>query len=134
MLFYPFFLVELAAALSAVGRVNDGLTEIDAALGFAVETGHRWYVPEILRVKGELLALRGSDDPAVIADLFRRSMRQAREQQALYWEFSSALSLAELLHGQHRETEARGVLAPVYDRFAEGFSAAKLQRAKMLLS
>jgi non-specific serine/threonine protein kinase len=134
LLFYPFFLVELAVALGGVGRVNDGLTEIDTALSFAVEMEYRWYLPEILRVKGELLALRGSDDPAVIADLFRGSMRQAREQQALYWELSAAMSLAELLRGQHRETEARAVLVPVYDRFTEGFSAAKLQRAKILLS
>ena len=60
-------------------------------------------------------------------------MRQAREQHALYWELSAAISLAELLRGQHREAEARAVLAPVYDRFTEGFSAAKVQRAKMLL-
>jgi non-specific serine/threonine protein kinase len=134
LLFYPFFLVELAAALGAVGRVNDGLTEIDAALHFAVETEYRWYVPEILRAKGELLALRGSDDPAVIAELLRGSMHQARGQQALYWELSAAISLAEHLRGQHQETEARAVLAQVYDRFTEGLSTAKLQSAKNLLS
>jgi non-specific serine/threonine protein kinase len=133
LLFYPFFLVELAWALGGVGRINDGLTEIDTALRFAVETGHRWYVPEITRVKGELLALRGSGDPAAVEDLYRESMSLAHEQHALYWELSTAISLAELLRDQHRETEARAVLNPIQDRFSEGFSAMKLQRAKMLL-
>ena len=133
LIHYPCFQVELAAALGAVARVDDGLAEIDAALRFAAATGHRWFVPEILRVKGELLALRGSGDPTVIADVFRGSMREAGEQHALYWELSAAISLAELLRGQHREAEARAVLAPVYDRFTEGFSATKVKYAKMLL-
>lgn len=133
LLLYPYFRVQLAAALGAVARIDDGLAEIDAALLFAVETGHRWFVPETLRVKGELLALRGPGDPAVIVDLFRGSMRQAREQHALYWELSAAISLAELLRGQHREADAYAVLAPVYDRFTEGFSAVKVKHAKILL-
>jgi len=133
LLFYPYFIAEYAAALGATGRIDEGVVEIDAAL-HAAETAHRWYVPELSRVKGELLALRGSDEWGVAEDLFRRSMRLAHSQQALYWKLSAAISLAELLRGQHRETEARAVLASVYDRFTEGFSAAKLQRAKMLLS
>jgi non-specific serine/threonine protein kinase len=131
--FYPFFQIELAAALGALGRVDDGLSEIDAALRFAAETGHRWFVPETLRVRAELFARRGSDDPEVIADLFRQSIGQAHQQQALYWELSAAISLAELLRGQNRDAEARVVLGPVYDRFTEGFSAVSLKRAKSIL-
>jgi non-specific serine/threonine protein kinase len=134
LILYPYFQVELAAALGSAARVDDGLAEIDAALRFATETGHRWFVPEILRVKGELLALRGSGDRAAVADLFRGSMRLAREQQALYWELSSAISLAELLRDQHRVVEAHAVLAPVYERFTEGFSAAIVKRANVLLN
>ena len=55
LLFYPFFRAELAAALGAIGRIDESLSEIDKTLRFAVETDYRWFVPEILRVKGELL-------------------------------------------------------------------------------
>ncbi len=133
LLFYPYFQLELAGALGAVARIDDGVAEINAALHFAEKTGHRWLVPETLRVKGELLALHGPGEPEAVADLFRGSICQAREQSALYWELSAAISLAELLHRQHREGEARAVLAPVYDRFTEGFSAGKVKRAKTLL-
>ena len=133
LLFYPYFLVELAAALGATGRIDDGLAEIDTALRTATDMDNRWLMPEILRVKGELLVQRGSDDSAAIADLFRQSMRQAHEQQALYWELSAAISLAELMRRQDRDAEARAGLAPVYDRFTEGFSAPRVKHAQKLL-
>jgi non-specific serine/threonine protein kinase len=134
LLFYPYFLTELAVALGTIGRIDDGLAEIDKALRVATELGSRWFIPEILRVKGELLARGGSDNPTAIAELFRQAMNLAREQHALYWELSAAISLAELLRGQHGEAEAHAALALVYGRFTEGFSAAKLQHAKLLLS
>lgn len=133
LLFYPLFWAELAAALGAMGRIDESLTEIDEALRFAIETDYRWYVPEILRIKGELLALRGFKDPALIEDLFRQSMRQANTQQAAYWELSAAISLAELLRRQQRDVEARAMLSPLYQRFAAGFSAPRVKQAKALV-
>ena len=132
LLFYPFFLVELAAALGALGRIDEGLAEIDTALRFATETGHRWFVPETLRVNGQLFALRDPDDPAV-EDCFNRGAKVAREQDALFWELRLALSLARLRMTQGRHSEARQILAPVYDRFTEGFATSDLRAAKALL-
>jgi non-specific serine/threonine protein kinase len=133
LLFDPFFRVELAAALGAIGRLDDGISEIDEALRHAVETDYRWFVPEILRVKGRLLALRGPDRTTSIENLLRQAMTQARAQKAAYWELSAATSLAELLRSQRRDAEAHAVLSPVYDRFTEGFSASRVQQAKALL-
>jgi non-specific serine/threonine protein kinase len=133
LLFYPFFLVELAAALGAANRIEDGLAEIDTALGFARDTGHQWVVPETLRVKAELLAQRGSDAPSVIMELLRESMSQARKQHALYWELSAAVSLAELMQSQHMDTEAKALLTSVYNRLTEGFSSLRVERAKAML-
>jgi non-specific serine/threonine protein kinase len=132
LLFYPFFKAELAAALGAVGRVDDGLAEIDTALRFAVETGHQWFVPETLRVKGQLFALRDPDDPAV-EDCFIRGAKVAHGQDALFWELRLALSLARLRVTQARHREARQILAPVYDRFTEGFGTADLRAARATL-
>jgi non-specific serine/threonine protein kinase len=131
-LFYPFFVVELAAALGASGRVDEGLAEIDWVLRFAAETGHQWVVPEALRVKGQLLALRDPDDPAV-EDCFHRGIAVAREQDALFWELRLALSLARLRATQNRHREARHILAPVHDRFTEGFETPDLRAAKAFL-
>jgi non-specific serine/threonine protein kinase len=132
LLFYPFYMAEFAAALGAMGRIGEGISELDDALHLA-EIDYRWFVPEMLRVKGDLLALRSPDDVAPIESLYRQSMTQAREQQALYWELCSATSLAELMQRQNRHGEARSVLATVYDQFTEGFSASRVRRAKVLL-
>lgn len=130
---HPFFQAELAAILAATGHVAEGVIEIDEALRRATEMDNRWIVPEILRVKGEVLLEHGTDDLAVITDMFGQSMRQAREQQALYWELCTATSLAEVLQSQRRHSEARAVLAPVYDRFVQGFSVSRVKRAGALL-
>ena len=133
LLFYPFFRAELAAALGAIGRADDGLAEIDGAMHFAEENDCLWFLPEILRIKGELLSLRTSEDPAIVADLLYRSLGSARHNQALYWELCAATSLAELMRRQHKGAEARAVLGPVYGRFTEGLAAPKMKQAKALL-
>jgi len=134
LLFAPCFRTELTMALGASGRFDEGLSEIEETLKFAAETNYRWYVPEILRTKGELLMLRGSTDPTLIENLFRQSIAQANAQQALYWELSAATSLAELLRNGQRDAEARAVLSPLCDRLIEGFSTLRVKRAKALLN
>jgi non-specific serine/threonine protein kinase len=133
LMYHPFFQNELAAALGGAERVDEGLREIDEALRHAGETGYRWFEPELLRTKGDLLARSDTDKSKLIEDLYIRSMSQARAQGAAYWELSAATSLAMLLQKQHREAEARAILAPVYSLCAEGFSAARITRAKALL-
>ena len=68
----------------------------------------------------------------------RRSLRQAldwaRRQGALSWRsLRAATSLARLWRDQNRTKAAREILAPVYDRFTEGFETTDLKAAKLLL-
>jgi non-specific serine/threonine protein kinase len=132
LLYYPYFVPELARALGATGHIDEGLISIDTALRVAAETGHRWFTPELSRVKGELLAFREPDESAVV-DLFYGVMSETRQEHALYWELSAAITLAEFLRSHHKVAEARSVLAPVYNSFTEGFSVARLRHAKALL-
>ena len=57
----------------------------------------------------------------------------AREQQAKSWELRASTSLARLWQQQGKRSEARDLLAPVYDWFTEGFDTADLKDAKALL-
>ncbi len=129
LLFYPFFRAELALMLGAMGRLDESLREIDDTLRFALETDHRWYVPEILRMKGELLALRGLDDPILIEDLYRRAIRQGGEHQAHFWELTAATSLAGHLKHQRRLADALSVLSSPYNRLSEGFAFSRVGEA-----
>ena len=91
-------------------------------------------MPELLRLKGELLLLRSilaTTQPAEY--FFRQALDLARGQGALSWELRAATSLARLLRDRDRIDEARDLLAEVYGRFTEGFGTADLQAAKQLL-
>ena len=57
----------------------------------------------------------------------------ARRQGARSWELRAATSLARLWRDQGRSEEARGLLAPVYGQFTEGFETTDLKTAKTLV-
>jgi tetratricopeptide (TPR) repeat protein len=124
-------LSEMAEALGHAGRITDGLATVEA--GIAQSEGG-WLTPELLRLKGELLLLQSPPGVAERAeDLFRKALDEARRQEALSWELRAATSLARLLRDRDRIGEARDLLAPIYERFTEGFGTADLREAKRLI-
>jgi hypothetical protein len=124
----------LADALSRVGQVSQGLAAIDEGLDWSHRTKGRWAVAELLRIKGELFLSQGRSAAAMAAeDHFRQALDWARRQGALSWELRAATSLARLWRRQGRGKEGFELLAPVYDRFTEGFETADLRAAKALI-
>ena len=65
---------------------------------------------------------------------FQRAVTVARDQGARWWELRAATSLARLRRDQGRVVEARGLLAPVYASFTEGFDFPDLVEARALLA
>jgi predicted ATPase len=128
---YTGFLAALADGLGHAGRTAEGRAVIDEAFARCSITEERWSMPELLRVKGELLLREGARDEA--EDHFRRALEDARRQEVAGWEFRAAMSLARLWHGERRAKQARQLLLPVYRRFTEGLETADLRRAKALL-
>ena len=128
----PEFAGALAEAMGALGEIGDALVVIDRALGWADAGGERWYYPELLRLKGELLLRQPGAAPAAEA-CFARALDIGHEQGALFWELRAAVSLARLRVQQGRAAEGRLLLAPVFGRFTEGFDAPDLRAARALL-
>jgi predicted ATPase len=133
----PRYLASLGVFAEAVGRaghVAEGLAAIDEALARSECTEACWCVAELLRFKGELLLLDGAPDSVGSAsDHFFRALDCARRQGAISWELRTAMSLARLQHDQGRTKAAQALLAPIYNRFTEGFGTADLVAAKSLL-
>ena len=61
------------------------------------------------------------------------AISSAQKQDAKFWELRAATVLAGLWARQGRRAEARGLLAPVYGWFTEGFDTVDLKEAKKLL-
>jgi hypothetical protein len=80
------------------------------------------------RKKGQLLLRQGHSE--VAEELYREARRIAEEQGAKLWELRATVSLARLRRDQGRPAEARGLLAPIYGWFTEGFRSliSRIQR------
>ncbi len=135
MLHYPEHLGALVEGLAGRGDIAGAAAILDETLGRSDRHGAHWYVPEHLRMKGQLM-LQASTGQAMseAESCFYRALRVAREQGALFWELRIALSLARLRVVQDRHQDARSELLPVYSRFTEGFETADLRSARDLLS
>jgi predicted ATPase len=128
------FLAEIADAFGRDGKAGEGLLVIDEALARSEHGEENWCVPELLRIKAELILLEGTLQATTAAEEhFLRSLDWARRQGALSWELRTSTSLARLQYGQGRIAEARSLLQSVYDRFSEGFETADLKTAKAYL-
>jgi predicted ATPase/DNA-binding winged helix-turn-helix (wHTH) protein len=136
--FLPRFLLplgELAACLGEANQIEKGLAAADETLGRCKARQEQWYVPELLRIKGELMLKDPQHQSASSAEqCFSEALKLAKQQGALFWELRNALSLARLRVGQDRKIDARQILAPVYGVFAEGFQIADIREAKTLLA
>jgi len=131
---YTAFLSHLAAVLAVDGLLlDDSHAAADEALQRTERRSGFWWMPEALRVKGEVLLLSNTENTTAAEDHFRRSLALARRQRAVSWELRSATNLARLLHEDGRTLEANDLLGGVYGRFREGFGAADLVAAKALL-
>jgi predicted ATPase len=126
---------ELAESWGNMGKAAPALAAIDEALVESKLNDEHWCIPELLRIKGELLLLDAAPNAANRAkEHFTQSLDLARQQEALSWELRTATSLSRLQRDQSRPEEARELLAPVYARFTEGFATRDLKVARRLLS
>jgi predicted ATPase/DNA-binding winged helix-turn-helix (wHTH) protein len=131
---YPEFLGAHAEGLAGLGQLTEAVQAVDHALARADLGGERWYVPELLRVKGEFLFQEaGSWAISAGEDCLKKALAVARKQGALFWELRTTLSLARLRVRQERYDDAQQALAPVYDRFTEGFETSDLRSARTML-
>jgi tetratricopeptide (TPR) repeat protein len=127
------FASDLAEQLATVGRVDEGLGLLAAEL--EAMNSDRFWEPELLRVKGELLLLRGSASATAEAEeCLTRAIDVSKEHQAKALELRAATSLARLWRTQEKTNEAISVLSEVYGWFTEGLDTADLKEAHRVLS
>ena len=126
------FVLALAPSLASAGEASHALAEVDDTLRRCERTGESWCLPELQRVRGEILVLAAPEGYDSAEAALLQSLATARAQNVLAWELRSAMSLARLWRNRRR-AEAHDLLASVYGRFSEGFGTADLIAAAALL-
>jgi predicted ATPase len=129
--------VKLADGYRKIGQTAHGLACVAEAETFLVHAGLDFYAAEVHSLKGELTLLAHSQSAesgrTEAEACFQRAIELAQQQEGKSWELRAATSLARLWQQQGKTTEARDLLAPVYNWFTEGFDTADLKDAKTLL-
>jgi hypothetical protein len=131
LLFRPYGLTCLAAAMARKGEHGASLSAARDGLSISEESGNRCWDAELHRFEGiALLGLNRIDEGQRALEA---ALRVARKQGAKAFELRAAMSTARLWRDQGKRNEARDLLAPVYGWFTEGFDTLDLKEAKALL-
>ena len=115
------------------GLAEESLETIETTIATINRSKEFTHLPEALRVKGLILASAALHYNARAEEQLLASLECASAQSALSWELRSATSLARLWRNHGRRDEAQALLAPVCDRFREGYATEDYRAAKALL-
>lgn len=125
------FATTLAEGLAAQNQLDEALRTINEAIAEIPDHGESFDMPEMLRVKGEILARSG--EAAEAEHCLRKSLDLSRRQCALGWELRGAISLGRVWRKAGRAGEARDLLIPLVARYHEGLQSRDLVAARELL-
>jgi predicted ATPase len=117
-----------------MGLIVEAMTLIDETIQQVEANGDTVYVPELLRVKANLLLSPLQPSPGDAEMHFMQSLELSRRQGARACELRIATDLAALLAGQGRTEGAQRLLQPVFEQFVEGVDTPDLKTAGRLLA
>jgi class 3 adenylate cyclase/predicted ATPase len=110
--------VAQAEAEEAAGDADRGLAILDGALATSERIGHRAFVAELHRARGDFLLRRNPANAALADAAYRTAVAVAKDQGARSLELRAALSLAKLYQSAGRPKDAHAVLAPALEGFS----------------
>jgi predicted ATPase len=102
-------------------------------MSYAERAGGNFYLPELFRMKGEILQAQDSE-PEMVEQLYREAVSRAQSQSAKWWELRASVSLARFLQRQGRTQEAYPLLREIIGWFQEGSDTPDLMQARALLA
>ena len=119
-------LVRCGYPQEALATIEDALTGVEAINGI-------FWLPDLLRVRGEILLSLPGPDIAAVEESLLRSIDYAQKQCAPGWELRAAIPLARMWEERGRSNHALTMLEDIYQRFTEGFETRDLIAARGLL-
>ncbi|WP_268800044.1 ATP-binding protein [Pseudomonas huanghezhanensis] len=102
---YSLIRSEYAQGLVMLGLEKRGLEIIDQTLQTARNREERWFVPELLRIKAQLLLKQGRAQLPLAHRVLRDAQQEAHTQGASFWSARIAADLARLQAADSRESD-----------------------------
>jgi predicted ATPase len=127
------FAISLIQGLTATKAFAEALALVDETMQQIEKRGDAAYMPELMRVKADLLCSMPQRDIDGAEACLTQSLELSRRQGASAWELRTAVSLAGLLADRGYPERAQALLRPVFEQFTEGFDFADQVAAKELL-
>ncbi|WP_049974656.1 winged helix-turn-helix domain-containing protein [Azospirillum sp. B4] len=122
---------EVALVLGRAGATAEALDLIDSGLERSRRNEEGWCLPELMRLRGELLAGQGwTAEPEA---LFREALELAGRHRALSWQVRAAISLARLRSRAGGRDDAPDLLSGLLPRFDGGSETTDLRAARAFL-
>ena len=125
------YLSVLARALLSQGRIEEARETIAQALDCEQRQGERWCRPELQRVDASVLFRAG--EPVRAEKRLQEALVEARAIGAKTFELRCATDLAAHWIATGRRPKAARLLAPIYQKFTEGFETRDLVAATQML-
>jgi predicted ATPase len=119
--------------LAATGAHEAALATVEDALSEAGRRRTTFDRPELLRLKGTLLASRSPPDERTAYEHLRSAIELARSQGALGWELRAVMSLAREKLARGGSADELQELSATCAKFTEGLQTADLRAARDLL-
>lgn len=128
---YMVLLGEYALATALAGDPGGALQILEGMLTRCDRSREQWYVPELIRLQGEVLLLSGASAARQAAACFARAVVLARQQGARSWQLRAATSLARM---PGADLAAIDQLTTIYAAFTEGFATSDLLEAHRVIA
>lgn len=128
------FDLALTRGLIAIGRAEEARRVIDASIRAAEVNGDSGFMPELLRMKSQVLPRTAHAEGLSLQSCLEQALELSRHQSARGWELRAATDLAAFLIEQGRPQQAHAILKSVLEQFTEGFGTADLKRAASVLA
>jgi class 3 adenylate cyclase/tetratricopeptide (TPR) repeat protein len=131
-LLFTLIFANLASALLAEGRIQEGLAAIDEGLACVERNGERWAEAELHRVRGQLLTANGMPDAVGAESCLQRALKIARGQGARAYELRAATDLAQFWSQHGKGRQAASLLAEILGAWTHGMRTRDLDLARSL--
>ncbi len=129
-----YFHAVMAEVYMGVGRPRDGLAIIDAFLSGAANSQLGLFLPDLWRLKGDLMLAVSADTRAEARVALEHAIAIAERQGARLLQLRATASLARVRAEMGEREGALALLRPLYISFTEGFGTPDLAAAARLLA